>query len=334
MAKITLNCTSSQLDTNPNNYIGPPKVDQKTGKIKCKDGKEPDEEGSCPVDADDHSPENEDDRLSREGVHNEGIREWMAFYDINNSDYDFRFGLSKEEAESEGVTAKNTTHIGMTKSDTYLDFVGQGLVEAMDTVKAILTESVKQLAESYKGKTIVIKFTENGTTRKGVVTEVDEDGWLHVSTGPNTSVTLKKSCRCESCFFDRSANQFEVTMDVAVPSAGGDPNIKRPLKENYDILKYELMDVGIKSQPHGTKPAKAESMRDFLQIQRSNPTIIKPILDFKEVCGLPGIAGMPTDTATAQPGEEYRKQNAEDDKKKKGELPKSALENKKSIIIW
>lgn len=50
-----LNELNDTAETDPDNYTGPPRVDRKTGKIKCKNGKEPDDEGKCPKDADFHN---------------------------------------------------------------------------------------------------------------------------------------------------------------------------------------------------------------------------------------------------------------------------------------
>ena len=46
--------TIELTDTNPKGYIGPPKVNKKTGKPLCKNGQEPDEEGNCFDDNDMH----------------------------------------------------------------------------------------------------------------------------------------------------------------------------------------------------------------------------------------------------------------------------------------
>ena len=46
--------TTELTDTNPKGYIGPPKVDRKSGKPLCKNGQEPDEEGNCLDDKDMH----------------------------------------------------------------------------------------------------------------------------------------------------------------------------------------------------------------------------------------------------------------------------------------
>lgn len=46
--------TTELTDTNPKGYIGPPKVNKKTGKPLCKNGQEPDEEGNCFDDNDMH----------------------------------------------------------------------------------------------------------------------------------------------------------------------------------------------------------------------------------------------------------------------------------------
>jgi len=63
-----INETADSSETDPDNYTGPPKVDKKTGKSKCKNGKEPDEDGKCLKDADFHNASPPKDPLHQESL--------------------------------------------------------------------------------------------------------------------------------------------------------------------------------------------------------------------------------------------------------------------------